>query len=332
MMELTELEQYLVVISTAVLSYDELDPPSFAGEIARQYQMKRLPWQDGQNYLPNIIHIFVPPLRPKELEEVEAIFNSSTFLEHIYTYVGGLGCKLFDFLRVEIDVLPGMPIKRVSGRSSGRCLVRMEWPNTKQSSSGLDVVVEANAQKILRVALPKPEIDHFALLQPINARTYRDHYLIIKKQTHLGRARNVIGGKGELVLCNDFAFARTSDKANKTISRQHALIEFRDGDFYLIDSGSRSGTAIQRFEQQWHEIAVPQKSETGVRLADRDIIRLGSALLSFESINQEQLELLSKRRLLEGRFDIGMINASTGDYQQLLNSFARYVSPLELSR
>src|SRR2546423_1698494 len=106
---LSGLEQFLVIISTAALNYDELDPTGFANEIIKECDMKNLPWQDNETYAPNIVHIFVPPGKPRKIQELETIFNSINFLEYIYYYIEARGYKLFDFLRVELDVLPGMP-------------------------------------------------------------------------------------------------------------------------------------------------------------------------------------------------------------------------------
>lgn len=300
------LEQFLLIISTTAISYDEISPTLFSQELFQQLEAKKLVWENNYTYVPNIIHIFVPTVKPKKIQDLETIFATKAFYQHIYSYIQARGYKLFDFLRTEIDLLPGVASKTRSGRLKTRCMVRLEWPNSKQSPSGFDVMVEANASRIIKVGHPKIEVSPLALLQTVNARAFREHYLIVKPVTYLGRSQNVFSAEGVVQEKNHFAFSRTGDLINKSISRRHACIEVRDGKFFLKDCNSRRGTAIQRFKQGWQEIAVPP-NDIGVALADHDIIRLGNALVTFEHVQIEQLPDLLKRLFSEGHIDTGML-------------------------
>lgn len=320
---LAELLQFLVIVSTATLSYDDIDPSGFVDGIAQQLENKKHPWHNGHIYFPNIVHLFVPATTsPKKIEQIEAIFNSYDFFRHIYRFIADKGGRFFDTLRTAVDVLPGVN-SSPNIRMQNRWKVRLEWPNTKQCSSGLDVIVEANAEKILKVSRPKPEIPFFALLQPINVRAYRDYYLIVKRETRFGRARNNIGRKGEIVSVNDFPFARTAGPVNKSISRTHAIIEFSNNGFYLKDSNSRAGTFLRRFYNEWTEFPISKESQ-GVQLENGDIIRLGEALLSFEEVQPEQVDKILDR-LLNG--------TSTGNSEEPArdDTIARCIKKLDLN-
>lgn len=296
---LAGLEQFLLAVSTTSLSYDELSPAQFVKDVFQQIENKKLIWQDNCTYAPNIIHLFVLPAKAKKLQEIETIFHSKEFYEPIYDYIEAQGYKLFDFLHTEIDVLPGVPAKSKSGRLKGRYLAKLEWPNHKQTPSGLDVMVEANSAHIIKVAHPLIETFPLALLHPINACAFRDYFLIVKNTTYLGRSRNVFSDKGDVLLPNDFAFARTSDAINKSISRRHASIEFREGLFFLRDLDSRCGTAIQRYVDGWQQFIAPN-SENGIALANHDVIRLGNALITFRYIYPPEIPKLMRQLLLQG--------------------------------
>jgi hypothetical protein len=320
---LAELQEFLLVVFTALI-YEDLVPTQFAKDIFQEIESKKLSWQENI-YVPNIIHIFIPLAKPKKIQELETIFNSKAFYQHIYAYIKTKGYKLFDFLRTEIDVLPGVPTKQKSNQISNRCLVRLEWPNHKQTPSGLDVIVEANPARIIKVSFPKTEVSPLALLQPINVRAFREYFLIAKKTTYLGRARNVFSNRGESFAPNDFAFARTSDAINKTISRRHACIEFRDGTFFLKDCKSRLGTTIQRFQGDWKEIPVPTNDE-GIALTNNDIIRLGMALVSFEHVHSSEISNLLTQLHSQGYLDTGKVQESEDKKYHSLRFFAKLIS------
>jgi hypothetical protein len=296
---LTGLEQFLLAVSTTSLSYDELSPMLFVKDLFDQLESKKLSWKDGITYSPNLIHIFVLPAKIRKIQEIETIFTSKDFYRHIYDYIENKGYKLFDFLHTEIDVLPGVPSKTSSGRLQGRCLIRVEWPNSLQTPSGLDVKVEANPVQIIKVSHPTTEVFPLALLHPINTSAFRDYFLVVKKLTYLGRSRKVFSDKKEVLLPNDFAFARTSDVTNKSISRRHALIEFRDETFFLKDLNSRCGTAIQRYSDGWQQLIAPS-NETGIALANHDVIRLGNALITFRYVYPKEIPKLITQLLSQG--------------------------------
>ncbi len=296
---LAGLEQFLLAISTTSLNYNELSPLQFAKEVFQQIENKKLLWHDNHTYVPNIIHLFVSPAKVGKLQEVETIFHSKEFYQHIYDYIEAKEYKLFDFLHTEIGILPGIPPKTKSGRLQSRYLAKLEWPNHKQTPSGLDVMVEANAAHIIKVAHPSTETFPLALLHSINACAFRDYFLIVKNTTYLGRSRNVFSDKGQILPPNEFAFARTPDVINKSISRRHACIEFRGGLFFLRDLNSRCGTAIQRYVNGWQQFIAPS-NETGIVLANHDVIRLGNALVTFRYIYPGEIPKLMHQLLAQG--------------------------------
>lgn len=296
---LAGLEQFLLAVSTTSLSYDELSPALFAKDIFDQIESKKILWQDNLTYVPNIIHIFVLPAKVRKIQEIETIFSNKEFYRHIYAYIETKGYKLFDFLHTEIDILPGIPEKTKSGRLQGRYLVRTEWPNHTQTPSGFDVNVNATISHILKVTHPIAEVFPLALLHPINTCAFRDYFLIVKKTTYMGRSRKVFSDKKEVLLPNDFAFARTSDATNKTISRRHALIEFRDGVFFLKDLGSRCGSAIQRYIDGWKQFTAPS-DDVGIALVNHDVIRLGNALITFRYVYPPEVPKLMQQLLSQG--------------------------------
>ncbi|MBI4851011.1 MAG: FHA domain-containing protein [Acidobacteria bacterium] len=296
---LAGLEQFLLAVSTTSLSYDELSPVQFVKDIFEQIESKKLTWTDNVTYVPNIIHLFVFPTRVRKLQEVETIFSSKEFYQYIYAYIEANNYKLFDFLHTEIDILPGIPTKTKSGRLQGRYLPRLEWPNHKQTPSGLDAMVEATASRIIKVTHPLTETFPLALLHPINACAFRDYFLIVKSLTYLGRSRNVFSDKKEVLMPNDFAFARTSDAINKSVSRRHAVIEFRQELFFLKDLNSRCGTAIQRYINGWQQFIAPS-DDKGIALANHDVIRLGNALLTFRYIYPTEVPKLMRKLLSQG--------------------------------
>src|SRR5207253_1210330 len=120
---------------------------------------------------------------------------------------------------------------------------------------------------------------------------------------------------GQLVRRNDFAFLQPVEpvSANNSISRQHAKIEFINGEFYLFDIGSTNGSAINRRERGRPrlQIKLHQNNPQGVMLRDRDIIQLGLALLSFEIVPQEDIQSIIEQ--LSDNHDMMPAPGSTAD-------------------
>lgn len=325
---LAGLDQFLLAVSTTSFNYQELSPIQFIEDLYQQIESKKLTWKDDITFIPNIVHIFVLPGSVKKLQELETIFHRKEFFKPIYEYIEAKNYKLFDFLRTQIDVLPGIPSKTKSGKLKGRYLVKLEWPTYKQTPNGLDIIVKATSSEILKVSHPQAEVFPLALLHPINAYAFQDYFVTVKQLTYMGRSKNVFSDKKEVLEPNDFAFARTSDVVSKSISRRHASIEFREGQFFLKDLNSRCGTAIQRFFNGWQQLIVPN-NEIGIALANHDVIRLGNALITFRQVYPAEMSKLKRQLLLQGWLE-PKISATYKDNQHNdIYTFSKLIKPFE---
>lgn len=82
------------------------------------------------------------------------------------------------------------------------------------------------------------------------------------------------GGSVRFVLSGDRALVGRQGEINlrhESVSRRHALLERRGGDWILTDLGSRNGTFVNRASVQRH------------RLANGDVVRFGGVTLRFET-------------------------------------------------
>ncbi len=263
------------------LTLADLQPKDIINQLASQFREKNI-WQEGENFIPHLVKVFIPAAHREKFVELEAIFNSISFVNHLYKYVAECGYKLMGLLEVKIEQ---------QATTIGGCVILLEWPNPidnrVEDAPSLDLL----AQPMLSLM----DISLAALLQSINAAAYCEQYLVIKPVTYIGRFYNVFDPHtGDLLRRNDLAFLPSPEQdnvANSSISRQHAKIEMVDNNFYLFDTGSSNGTVINRCYPSRQQIVV--KAEQGVILHDRDIIQLGLALLSFEIIrDRERIETL----------------------------------------
>ncbi|MEM7360442.1 MAG: FHA domain-containing protein [Pseudomonadota bacterium] len=128
-------------------------------------------------------------------------------------------------------------------------------------------------------------------------RVYRGNEL--KKQFELGEGRVTIG--------------RTDDNsvvlADPGVSRQHAAIEYDDGDYYVVDLGSSNGVFLnsQRVEKgklkywdeiQIHNFVIKFMAKPGLGAADDDVAAVDAESDKTEFINitdEKQLEKLRQK-------------------------------------
>jgi serine/threonine protein kinase len=279
---LRKIEQMMLnsIRNNPILSQQDINIREFLRQLAEQFSARRV-WQDDDYYVPHLVTIRVPRTTNERLETFELLFQSIYFTANLYNYLDEIGYKLMAKLKVEIEIADDI------GAQQGVQL-HIDWPNVQEIANGLDPVIQITPERIV-ANRPAIQISRVALLQSINAHAHNDQFLIIRPLTYLGRFRNVMNhNSGELVRRNDFAFLQSSEpnSANMSISRQHARIEFRDGNFFIYDLASLNGTIIQRRRGAgFQELRIGADDPVGERLCDKDIIQLGLAMISFELID-----------------------------------------------
>ncbi|MCS6885340.1 MAG: FHA domain-containing protein [Acidobacteriota bacterium] len=277
MLTLKEIERYLseAVDKNQFLSSKDLDSNAFVEKIREELSKKRFIWLGNKVYVPNkvVCHLHSPD--PDKLEELEVILNSPMLVRLLSQYISSEGYYTFGELKLEIK--GGIPDD--SGTEVEFC-----WPSEDEKAEDITVRLDDAGERILEVNELTPEIPRLARLSVINGEVYRENYLITKKVTNIGRLRNVIDkASSKVVRRNDFIFARNPDpkSPNSTVSRQHAKIVFRNGDFYLYDEGSANGTSIERIGLDRPIDVLPENLQ-GVKLENFDILRFGTAVVRFE--------------------------------------------------
>lgn len=270
-------------ISTSI-SNSDIDADKLIFQLNQQLQKNSIS-KDGELFAPNLIKIFVPRTDVRKFQEIESIFNSGAFINNVYKYIRELGYRLFSAIKLEIEIVhPDAP-------GYEGCSLTVDWPQASDVSNGLERIIQVDAQRIVKTQMPVIQVPSVALLQPINASTYANYHLIVTPITYLGRFRNVVDVESSrLIRRNDVSFLQPNHPSspNTTVSRQHGKIEFIKDSFYLYDTGSTNGTKINRRENG-NRVQIPVDSSDGVLLAHRDIIQLGTALLSFEIIPPENV-------------------------------------------
>ncbi len=275
---LLDLEHFLTetIRANPILSPDDLKPHLLVRQILDELSLKRFIWVGNQTYVPNRLVVSVPNTTPTKHEELEVLFNSVVFTKFIYDYVASSGFKLLEALTIEIR-----PVN-ADDASQHACRLSFEWTPHAEAAESVSVTVDETEGRILEIHGLKPQIPRLGRLTGLNGEVYRTPYILTKRTTFLGRLRTVIDRKtAEVVRRNDFIYSRLDDddSPNKSVSRQHASIVFDNGDFYLFDTGSANGTAVERAGEA---IETPSGDSIGIRLDDGDIIRLGTALIRFE--------------------------------------------------
>ncbi|MGQ9897664.1 MAG: FHA domain-containing protein [Acidobacteriota bacterium] len=275
---LLDLERFLTeaIRANPILTPEDVKPNLLVRQILDEISLKRFIWVGNQTFVPNRMVFTAPNLHPAKLEELEVLFNSFVFTKMVYDYVTSSGFRLLEPLVIEIR--PTI----VAAGGPTHCSVSFEWTSPAEPAEGLAVTVDEQSRRIVEVKGSKPQIPRLARLTALNGEVYRSPFIITKRTTFLGRLRTVLDLKsGEVLRRNDFVYARhdQSGSSNKSVSRQHASIVFDNGDFYLFDTGSANGTAVERAGQS---IETPAGDAVGIKLEDGDILRLGTALIRFE--------------------------------------------------
>lgn len=277
---LAAMEEFLLetVKANYYLSLDDLKPEAIVQDIGNQLSENNFEWVDSTIYVPNLLTILAPGSTPDKIEELEVIFNSVVFMKYLYEYMTESGYKLFDFVKVEVEMVSGPP-QPIS--------LRFYWPSPEDIQEDFAVRLNKDEGKIIEVFAPKSEIPRLARLTTLNAETYRTEYVITKQVTYIGRLRNVTDREtAHMLRRNDFIFARHPDplSTNSSVSRLHSKIVFEEGNFVLYDTGSANGTSISRGSEV---IDLPRAEITGELLQDGDIINFGTAQVAFHFISAE---------------------------------------------
>lgn len=125
---------------------------------------------------------------------------------------------------------------------------------------------------------PRPHELHLRVLE---GRTEKKHYVSRGDRVNLGRLRDVVDGRQQVVRQNQIAFVDAGDAVSQSVSRAHAHVRFdaKTGSAHLHDDRSSSGTRVVRAGRT---IAVRPSSGIGVRLQDGDEVLLGQARLRVE--------------------------------------------------
>lgn len=273
-----------------ILSDSELNSEKIISQLHSELETKSVSKED-ELFAPTLIKIYVPYTTTEKFQEIESIFNSIAFISNIYKFVREAGYRFFTNIQLEIEIV------HPEAQDCQGCSLEMSWPTTQNTSNGLERIFQIESHQLVKSQLPAIQIPSLALLQPINASTYANHHLIVQPVTYLGRFRNVVDLETrKLIRRNDFPFLQPNNPSspNTTISRQHAKIEFSNGNFFVYDTGSTNGTKVNRRENNSRtQIPVPVKGQ-GILLKHADIIQLGTALLSFEIISSENIDTIDK--------------------------------------
>ncbi len=273
-----------------VLSNYDLNAEKLVSQIHNELENKSIS-KEGEFLSPNLIKVYVPYTTTKKFQEIESILNSIAFISNIYKFVREAGYRFFSNIQVEIEIVHPDALEFQG------CSLEMNWPTSQNTSNGLERILQVESKKLIKTHLPAIQIPTLALLQPINASTYANHHLIVQPITYLGRFRNVMDLETKkLIRRNDVPFLQPNHPSspNTTISRQHAKIEFNKGNFFVYDTGSTNGTKVNRRENNTRiQIPVSVNGE-GILLKHADIIQLGTALISFEIISAENIDLIDK--------------------------------------
>jgi hypothetical protein len=123
-----------------------------------------------------------------------------------------------------------------------------------------------------------PDPNSEAFLEALVGQAVQDKKRILASPFYIGRGSIAQPKDKRLKRDNHFVFKKISnDSTNMSVSRAHAEIVFKDGKYYLLDSGSGARTYVERpaGSNKWTEAPDAKGQWAGVELQDGDVIRLG---------------------------------------------------------
>ncbi|MBL8149471.1 MAG: FHA domain-containing protein [Blastocatellia bacterium] len=283
-----EVELFLqaAVEKSSVLTEDDIDPRDIVYELSSQLKQHCYTFGEDVLCVPNIITISIPETKADRVEDLETIFNCQSFLKLMDSYFNEKRLHLFNPLRVEVQTV-SKGNSRVMYRRAG---LSLDWPGIEMSAEDVRVEIDYRKKSINKIYPPTPQISQIARLTALNAEVYQNRYLVAKPTVKIGRMRSIVDEKtGKLIRRNDFVFAHQEipQETGNSVSRQHASIIYKDDNFLLFDHGSVNGTIIQRMKTK-NQITVSPENISGVVLEDGDMMRLGSAWVSFEFVHTDE--------------------------------------------
>ena len=255
-------------------------PLDLVRQIEREIERNKRVFINDQTYIAHklVIHLYAPTRSC--IEEYEALFNNPTFRKYIEDYVAEREYQLLDHIRIVIqchqELLPEF--------GKRRCFVEFSWPQASSDPGEVTVVLDPhNSGRLLSVNAPVSALPVPAWLEVLEGKTYHSRVPINRRDFYIGRTENVLHPRTQQVIrINHLAFERPAaeDAINRSVSREHALVSYRDGSFRLSDTGSQNHTTVERGSST---ILVPETGPTTepVALEDGDVICFGSARARF---------------------------------------------------
>jgi hypothetical protein len=269
------------VEGSSALTAKDVQPLDLVRQIQREIESHKRVFINDQTYVAHklVIHLYAPS--PSKVEEYEALFNNTEFQHYLEEYIKEKGYLLLDRIRIVIQCHQELsPLFHKKP-----CYVEFSWPQVGSDPGEVTVMLDPeNERRILAVNAPREEIKEETWLEVIEGRAYQSPCRIVRREFNLGRSENVLNHRtGTLLRINHLAFAPPvgDDINNRSVSRQHARIVYRDGSFLLFDTGSQNGTSVERGKSVFL-LPRPTPASEGVALQDGDILVLGRARIRFK--------------------------------------------------
>jgi hypothetical protein len=257
-----------------------VEPLDLVRQIEREIERNRRVFINDQTYVAHrlTIHLYAP--NRARIEEYEALFNNAEFRRYLEEYITERGYKLLDQIRVGIQCHQ----EHLPEFGKRGCFVEFSWPQVGQDPGEVTVLLDpASDGRILSVNAPQCEMGKAAWLEVLEGTAYQNRVRISRREFNIGRTENVMQtNSGRLLRVNHLAFSRPgpNDVVNRSVSRQHARIAFRESGFYLYDTGSQNATVIERGGSTLF-VAKSGRLADGVELCDGDVLAFGQARVRF---------------------------------------------------
>jgi hypothetical protein len=266
--------------SSSALNLRDVQPLDIVRQIEREIERNKKIFIHDQTYVPHkmIIHLYAPT--PAMVEEYEALFNNPKFQKYIEDYIQSKGYLLLDRIHVGIQC-HREPIQQFKRRE---CFVEFSWPQASADPGEVTIFLDPeNEKKIWSIQAPRDEVTQEAWLELLEGEAYCKTAKIMRREFNIGRGENVLNGKtGKLLRVNHLAFCKpgAADVVNRSVSRQHARIIYRDKSFIFYDTGSQNGTSVERGKTVL-PLQRPTLEGDGVELHDEDVLVVGRARVAF---------------------------------------------------
>jgi pSer/pThr/pTyr-binding forkhead associated (FHA) protein len=285
--KLAQMEDYLQrsIAAQIKLTADDIDAKEICAQLAEQIRLQQYRWADSK-YLPHILTVHVLEEKPEKIESLELIFCSTEFGKLLLEAARAAGLESLMPMRAEVEQVKQNHPAIVT--NSRRCSVTLTWPKVEDTMALADIVVDQEQRRIISIQVRRANMPVLARLTALNAEVYRNNYLLIRENTHIGRLRVVVDDKtGRFLRRNDYVFAQNDDPEAvcNSVSRQQAKISYgSDGGYYIEDSGSVNSTLIERALSDGGKETIDVKPNRPVRLQHGDLIFFGVAQVRFQLV------------------------------------------------